>query len=100
MSDSARHGLFAIAEVTYGTTPAVTPALKTIRHTGTTLALSKGTFMSEELRPDRQIVDFRHGVRQTGGDMDHELSYGSLDDFLEAVLMGTWAVKAAPVVGT
>lgn len=99
MSDSARHALLAIAEVTYGTTPA-TPALKTIRHTGTTLALSKGTFQSEELRADRQIVDFRHGQKQTGGDINGELSYLSYDDFFEAALCGTWAVKAAPVVGT
>lgn len=99
MADSARHALFAVAESTYGTTPN-TPAFKTIRHTGTTLALSKGSMLSEELRPDRQIQDFRHGNKQVGGDVSQEVSYGSLDDFLEAVLCGTWAAKAAPLTAS
>jgi len=78
-----------VAEVTYGTTPA-TPALKAIRHTGTSLGLSKENLQSEELRSDRQITDLRHGARQVGGDIEFELSHGSLDDALQAVLMGTW----------
>lgn len=93
--DSARHSLFAVAETNYGVTPA-TPALKTIRHTSASPALSKQTFASEELRADRQQYDFRHGVKQTGGDIMGELSYAAYDDFLEAVLCGTWAAKAAP----
>lgn len=95
MSDSSRHSLHAVPEVTYGTTPA-NPAFVAVRHTGTNLALSKSTAISEELRPDRQIADFRHMNRQTGGDIMGELSYGSYDSFLEAVLLGTWAAKAAP----
>jgi hypothetical protein len=94
--DSARHALHYIAEVTFGVTPAVTPAFQTLRHTGTTLALSKGSMLSEELRADRQIQDYRHGVRQTGGDLNTEVSYGTLDSLLEAVLCGTWAAKVAP----
>lgn len=99
MSDSSRHNLYAIAEVTYGTTPA-TPAFKTIRHTGTTLGLSKETITSEELRSDRQVVDVRHGNKQVGGDVPVELSYGNFDDFLEAVLLGTWARKATKTATT
>lgn len=95
MSDSSRHNLHAVAEVTYGTTPA-NPVFKTTRHTGTNLALSKSTMKSEELRSDRQIHDFRHGNKQTGGDVMGELSYGTYDDFLQAVMLGTWAAKAAP----
>lgn len=100
MSESARHALHAIVESVYGTTPA-TPALKTIRHTGCTLALTKGSMVSEELRADRQISDMRHGVKQTGGEIQGELSYGTYDEFLEATLCGTWAVKhAAYAAGT
>lgn len=95
MSDSARHAAFQIAETTYGTTPA-NPAWKTIRHTGVTLGLTKSTVVTEELRPDRQITDSRHGNRQTGGDVQGEFSYGTYDDFLQAVTLGTWAAKAAP----
>lgn len=89
MSDSSRHSLYAIAEATYGVTPN-TPAFDTIRHTGATLGITKGSFVSEELRPDRQISDMRHGTKQTGGEIQFELSYGSFDKFLEAVLCGTW----------
>jgi hypothetical protein len=61
-----------------------------IRHNGTSLALTKETVESNEIRSDRQIADIRHGNRQVGGDINTELSYGSFDDFIEAVLAGTW----------
>ena len=93
MSDSSRHSLYAIAEAAYGVTPAVTPAFNTVRHTGATLGITKGTFVSEELRSDRQISDMRHGTKQTGGEIQFELSYGSFDNFLEAVLCGTWTAN-------
>jgi hypothetical protein len=95
MSTSSRHALYAIPEVTYGVTPA-TPAFVAVRHTGTTLGTTKSTHISEELRADRQISDFRHGTKQVGGDLKFELSYGSFDQLLEATLGGTWTVKAAP----
>lgn len=81
--------MYYIAESAYGTTPA-TPSMARLRHTGTTLGITKTTHLSEELRPDRQIVDFRHGQKQVGGDVNFELSYGSFDSWLEAVLCGTW----------
>ncbi|MFA5702905.1 MAG: phage tail tube protein [Advenella sp.] len=91
MANGSRHSMRYVAEASYGVTPAA-PAFKPIRHTGTTLALSKESLQSEEIRDDRQIADFRHGARQTGGDINLELSYGSFDDLLEAVLLGTWEV--------
>lgn len=91
MANGSRHSMRYVAEASYGATPAA-PAFKPIRHTGTTLALSKESLQSEEIRDDRQIADFRHGARQTGGDINLELSYGSFDDLLEAVLLGTWEV--------
>lgn len=89
IATGSRHDMSYIAESTYGVTPA-TPTLKPIRHTGTTLALSKDAVESEELRQDRQVSDYRHGNHQIGGDINCELSYTTLDDFLEAVLGGTW----------
>lgn len=91
MANGSRHSLRYIEEATYGVTPA-TPAFKPVRHTGTTLALTKESLQSEEIRSDRQIADFRHGARQTGGDINIELSFGSFDDFLQAVTLGTWEV--------
>ena len=73
-----------------GLTPSSSPSFSDMRHTGTTLGLSKESFQSEELHEDRQIRDFRHGVKSVAGDVSLELSYGSFDDFLEAVMCGTW----------
>lgn len=89
MANGSRHSMRYVAESTYGQTPA-TPAFKPIRHTGTTLGLSKESLQSEEIRSDRQIADFRHGAYQVGGDINFELSFGSFDDLLEAVTLGTW----------
>lgn len=91
MSDSARHNLFLLLESTYGVTPAADPEFTDVRHTGTTLGLGKEGFTSDELHADRQIRDFRHGVKTVGGDINFELSYGSFDTMLEAVLQGTWS---------
>lgn len=88
--DSARHALFLTAETLYGVTPA-TPAFKRLRHTGATPGVTKNTSISEELREDRQIADFRHGIVSIGGEINFELSYGSYDDVLQAVLLGEWA---------
>lgn len=106
MANGSRHSMRFVQESTYGTTPA-TPAFKPIRHTGTTLGLSKESLQSEEIREDRQIADFRHGAYQVGGDINIELSFGSFDELLEAVTLGTWvpafstgAQSLAATVGT
>jgi len=93
----ARHSMGFIAEVTYGSTPA-TPAFADVRHTGTTLALSKTTIESGEITADRQIKYLRHGNKSVSGDISIELSYGSFDDLIEAALCGTWATDT-PSVG-
>ena len=99
MADSSRHNLYYVPEVTYGTTPA-TPALTKIRHTGCNLGLSKNTVVSDEIRSDRQIADFRHGTKQTGGDVNTELSFDSHADLIEALMCGTWSTPASPVTAT
>lgn len=87
-AQGSRHSLSFIAESTYGTTPAGNTT--EIRNTGTTLALSKDAFTSEEIRNDRQIVDSRHGLRRVEGSVDIELTYGVFDVWLEALLGGAW----------
>lgn len=89
MADGSRHSMAMVQESNYGVTPA-NPVLIPIRHTQTSLGLSKESIQSEELRADRQITDFRHGARQVGGEIQIELSYRSFDKILEAVLGGTW----------
>ena len=92
MANGSRHSMRYVPESVYGQTPA-TPAFKPVRHTGTTLGLSKESLQSEEIRSDRQIADFRHGAYQVGGDINFELSFGSFDDLLEAVTLGTWVAN-------
>jgi hypothetical protein len=89
IATGSRHNMAYVVESTFGTTPS-TPAFTPIRHTGTTIGLSKDSIESEELREDRQIANYRHGNKSVSGDINFELSYGSFDDILEAVLCGTW----------
>lgn len=98
-ANGSRHSMALVAETVAGTTPA-TPTFTPIRQTGTTLALTKETIQSQELRADRQIADMRHGNKQVGGDISCELSFGgAFDTMLEAVLCGTWEVDT-PTAGT
>jgi len=99
MANGSRHSLFAVKEATYGTTP-TDPALDLVRITGTTLGLAKDSLQSEEIRSDRQIADFRLGANQVGGAINFELSYGSFDQLLQAVLLSAdWEVDT-PATGT
>lgn len=100
MANGSRHSLYAVEEVTTGTTPN-DPALELVRITGTTLGLSKDTLQSNEIRSDRQLSDLRMGSNQVGGDVNFELSYGSFDKFLSAALMATNGWEAdTPALGT
>ncbi|WHI52717.1 phage tail tube protein [Microbulbifer sp. MLAF003] len=89
MADGSQHSMAYVAELTYGVTPA-SPGFKAIRNKGTTLALTKEGSADEELRNDRQITDYRHMNKSVAGDININLSYGSFDDLLEGVTMGTW----------
>ena len=95
IATGSRHDMAYIVESTYGTTPS-TPAFKPIRHTGTTLGLSKDAIQSEELREDRQIAHFRHGNKSVSGDINFELSYNTFNDLIEAVMCGTWTSDGDP----
>jgi hypothetical protein len=88
----ARHDISFVPEVTFGVTP-TTPAMKFLRHTGTTLNLAKNAITSEEMYADGMIRDLRHGNRRVAGDINFELSYAALDDWLAAALGGTWATN-------
>jgi hypothetical protein len=92
IATGSRHNLSYVVESTFGTTPA-NPSFTPIRHTGTTLGLSKDSIESEELREDRQVAHYRHGNKSVTGDVNFELSYGGLDDLLQATLCGTWATN-------
>ncbi|MDC1268155.1 phage tail tube protein [Gammaproteobacteria bacterium] len=99
MSDSIAHDLYAVLESTRGTTPTASPAFAKIRNTTCGLAVAKDSFKSEEANSDRGVRDVRHGAINPSGPINFELSYGSFDTYLEAVLGGTWTSKAT-ITGT
>jgi len=79
-----------VAEVTPGTTPSL--PLKIIRSTG-----GNGTFAPTAIEsPELHIAETTDLIR-TAIDSTHKidgvLSYATLDDFLEAILMGTWTTN-------
>jgi hypothetical protein len=90
--------MYWTTEVTYGNTPN-NPPWTPIRHKSTTLALTKETVTSEELRSDRMVTDVRHGNYKIGGDIPVEFSFDSFDTLLESALCGAWA-EETPSSGT
>lgn len=61
-----------------------------LRRVSSSLALSKETYQSAEIRSDRQISDYRHGVRRVQGNIAGELSPLTYGDFFQAASRGTW----------
>lgn len=89
MSDASRVQVRYVEESTWGTTPA--SALKNFRATSARLEAVNDTVITEELRSDGQVADMiRVGVSASAA-IDFELSYGTLDDFLEGALRTDWA---------
>jgi hypothetical protein len=60
-----------------------------LRRVASTLNLAKDTYQSNEVRTDRQIQDFRHGVKRATGNVSGELSPGTWFDFIEAACRAT-----------
>lgn len=90
MVDSSQTRLSAIPEVTYGVTPA-TPVFKNIRFTDEDLDAKIQYVSSNEIRSDANVSDLTQVGSDAGGGFGFELSYASFDDYLEALLRGTWA---------
>ena len=82
-------------EGTYGTIPAATaPVGQILRRVTSDLNLTKETYQSNESRSDRQVSDFRHGVRSVAGTINGELSPATYRDFIAAALMQAWQTAA------
>jgi len=99
IASGAKVGTSYVAEVTRGVTP-VTPSMKALRVTTRNLNGAKNTFESQEVRPDRQTVSFRHGFNQVQGSFGFELSHGAFDDMLEGGLAGAWAAAGVTPIFT
>jgi hypothetical protein len=66
-----------------------------LRRVGSTLDLAKQTYESAEVRPDRQVQDFRHGMRSVGGALSGEISPGTWFPFIEAACRGNGVAPIA-----
>jgi hypothetical protein len=73
-------------EATFGIVPVATSA-QALRRVKSLINLTKDTYKSNEIRPDLQKADFRHGVRRVKGKITGELSAGTYKDFF------AWALK-------
>jgi hypothetical protein len=86
---------------TFGVAPAAGSAsAKTLRRVSSSLAPNKDTYQSGEARPDLQLADFRHGTKRPGGGLETELANVAFDDFIEALLRGTWANGTTALAAT
>lgn len=84
-------------ETSYGVPPA-SPSMKTVRaKSGDKFDLKKDSFSSKEKSATRQVMGLTFGTRSGSGEIPFEFSYGSFDDFLEAVLGGTWATNVLKI---
>lgn len=64
---------------------------KLIRRVSSSLALSRQTMRSNEIRPDAQLAGLRPGSRKVQGELRGELAVAAWDDFLAAALRGGWS---------
>jgi hypothetical protein len=79
----------AIAETAFGTTPA-TPAFETLRTTNGGLRTQKATGTSNERQADRNVRDEFELGQDVNGSYDFELTYGTFDTILAALMCGAW----------
>lgn len=92
MTDTSQTRLAYTAESTYGTTPA-TPVFKNMRYTSESLKADAQFVTSNEIRADRNVADVTRVGVEASGDVGFELTYGSFDDLIEALLQGTWTTN-------
>lgn len=59
---------------------------KLLRRVTASFNLTKETYESGEIRTDRQIADFRHGVRSAEGSLNGELAPASYADFMGSIV--------------
>lgn len=99
MSSGAKVVTHYIKETTPGVTP-VSPAAgawKTARLTGNTMSPTPSTVVSDEITDSRISQGSVVTGLTIGGDLMGEMSFGTFDDFLEALFYGTWTANELTV---
>lgn len=74
-----------------------TAAAQILRRVSSDIALKKATYRSNEIQPDRQIHDFRHGVRSVSGVVRGELSPLTYKSVFNQVLAGTFTAGVSDI---
>ena len=87
-------------ETTFGEIANGATGGKTLRRVTSNFNLTKETYQSEEIRPDYQIQDFRHGVRSVEGSLSGELSAGSYSDFLGSAVARDFTAVTVSALGS
>jgi hypothetical protein len=90
-ADSNRASLREIVEDTqnWGTTP-VTGKTRARRFTSSSIAVTKDTVVSSEIRDDRMVSSIIETAASSGGDINWEFAAGTIDLDLQRTLMGLW----------
>lgn len=73
----------------WGDTP-TSGITRALRFTSSSLAASKETVVSDELRADRMVSSVIEVSAASNGEINFEFSAGSHDDFLQAFMLGAW----------
>ena len=81
-------------ESTYGTQPGASGA-QLLRRVSSSLDLKKDVYQSNEIRPDFQTADMRHGIRRVDGAVQGELSAKTYADFIASALKKLFTATAA-----
>jgi hypothetical protein len=69
-----------------------------LRRVTSDIDLSKDTYQSNEIRPDMQVGDFRHGMWKIGGGVSGELSPATYKDLIQSGLRRDFAA-VSPITG-
>lgn len=91
---SIRYKAYSSGAITANSEPSTstdpgTSGGQVLRRVSSSLNLVKDAYQSEEIRTDRQIADFRHGLRRVEGSISGELSPSTYFELLTAAHQGT-----------
>lgn len=95
-ANASENRLAIVPETAWGVTPA-TPGFTLLRLTSENFKPGKTTKRSDEINPNRNVMDEIQVGRQTDGQLSFELSYGLLDDIIESLLFSTWATNVIKI---
>lgn len=84
-----------VAETTAGTTPGSPSMLKLRTTDPLQITPEKEAMATDQPYSHRQATLQRHGFKSVGGNIPVELSYAAFDDWLEALLGGSWSTETA-----